>query len=282
MSKRLNSLKNEFGCAYLVIIVIFVMVMIMKEGEGAVGLTVSLIVVSAVIFYSHQTKKRSKAKKRNYGFLFDKSEASETYLKLVSEVLRIDDNSAEKEKKYLNEVLSHYFKEKKVAYLTEIIENNLKNPPTDIKAHCAGILKEFDVHSIVQLMHLLVGICVSDAFLTLKENKILREIAVNLRLPFSTYNQILLMYRFKYEGAKQKKRKSSFSSKSQLISAYGILELTQDASIEEIKKSYRSLALLHHPDKVIHLGEEMQVVAKEKFQIISEAYELIKETRKFA
>ncbi|MEO9533849.1 MAG: DnaJ domain-containing protein [Crocinitomicaceae bacterium] len=282
MSKRLNSLRNEFGCAYAFVLFVYIWIIIMKEGPvDYVGLGIMVLVIYAVIFYSHRMRKKSKAKKRDYQFLFDESEASIIYLELVTAVVKVDGHS-DKELKYLTEIMHHYFSEKRAQYILGVVHSKLDDPPIDVKAHCAEMIKEFDTHSIVQLMHLLVGICVTDAYLTKKENKILRQIAVELKVPFSTYNQILLMYRFKFEGAKKRTKKTSYSSRSQLLAAYGILEITQDASVEEIKKAYRQLAVQHHPDKVIHLGEEMQKSAKEKFQIIAEAYELIKEKKGFS
>jgi len=283
MSKRFNSLANEFGCAYGFVLFVYIWVIVMKEGPvNYIALTMGLIIIYVVIFFSHRMRKKSKSKKRNYQFLFDQSAASNIYLELVTEVIRVDGGKSEKELKYLDEIVNHYFTEKRAKYILDVIQFKLEQAPIDVKTHCAEMMKEFDTHAIVQLMHLIVGICVSDAFLTKKENAILREIAVYLKVPFSTYNQILLMYRFKHEGARQRKKKTAYSSKSQLLSAYGILEITEDAEVEEIKKAYRALAVIHHPDKVIHLGEELQVAAKEKFQIISDAYELIKSSKGFA
>jgi len=51
---------------------------------------------------------------------------------------------------------------------------------------------------------------------------------------------------------------------------YKILELTETASNDEIKKSYRRLSLLHHPDRN---GNSVESVAK--FQKISDAYETL-------
>ena len=42
------------------------------------------------------------------------------------------------------------------------------------------------------------------------------------------------------------------------------------------------MAIRYHPDKVIHMGEEYQKGAKEKFQKIQEAYEAIKKARGIA
>lgn len=53
---------------------------------------------------------------------------------------------------------------------------------------------------------------------------------------------------------------------------YRILEISTDASEEEIKKSYRRLAKLHHPDK--------NPQGEDKFKKISEAYDVLKDPQK--
>lgn len=52
---------------------------------------------------------------------------------------------------------------------------------------------------------------------------------------------------------------------------YEVLGLTKKASNEEIKKSFRKLAVKWHPDKNPDNKEE----AAEKFREISEAYEVL-------
>lgn len=56
---------------------------------------------------------------------------------------------------------------------------------------------------------------------------------------------------------------------------YQILGLKRGAMKTEVKKAYRKLSLIHHPDRVAHLGEEYKKVSTEKFQKISEAYEKV-------
>lgn len=60
------------------------------------------------------------------------------------------------------------------------------------------------------------------------------------------------------EGAKQKTH-------------YDVLELKQDATLKDIKKAYRKLAVQHHPDRNIGNEEESTI----KFREISEAYEVL-------
>ena len=54
---------------------------------------------------------------------------------------------------------------------------------------------------------------------------------------------------------------------------YEVLRIPRDASQEEIRAAYKDLAGKYHPDKVLHLGEEFQVIAEERFKEIQEAYQ---------
>lgn len=54
---------------------------------------------------------------------------------------------------------------------------------------------------------------------------------------------------------------------------YAVLGVSRGASIQEIHEAYRKLAHQYHPDKVSHLGEEFQELARQKFVEIQEAYE---------
>ena len=62
-------------------------------------------------------------------------------------------------------------------------------------------------------------------------------------------------------------------------SAYAVLEISPNATNEEVKSAYRRMAMKHHPDKVSTLGPEVQKAAEEKFRKIQEAYETIKKER---
>lgn len=54
---------------------------------------------------------------------------------------------------------------------------------------------------------------------------------------------------------------------------YEILGLKPGASPEEIRSAYRRAVQAYHPDKVSHLGPEIQELAEKKFVEIQTAYE---------
>lgn len=56
---------------------------------------------------------------------------------------------------------------------------------------------------------------------------------------------------------------------------HDILGISRRASQEEIKKAYRKKMAEYHPDKVAHLGEELQDKAAEKTREIQQAYEAL-------
>lgn len=57
---------------------------------------------------------------------------------------------------------------------------------------------------------------------------------------------------------------------------YNILGVSPTATLEEIKKAYRSLAMRHHPDRSTHPG------AAVRFNAIKTAYELLSDPKKRA
>ena len=62
--------------------------------------------------------------------------------------------------------------------------------------------------------------------------------------------------------------------------AYKILEIDPSCNDDEVKKGYRKMANKYHPDKVSHLGIDLQHIAEEKFKAVNNAYQTIKKERK--
>lgn len=66
----------------------------------------------------------------------------------------------------------------------------------------------------------------------------------------------------------------SLASEEEKAKYYGrVLNLKGKVTTENIKTSYRELIGKYHPDKVQHLGEEFQEIAKKKTKEINNAYE---------
>lgn len=64
-----------------------------------------------------------------------------------------------------------------------------------------------------------------------------------------------------------------------LEDAYRVLGVSPDATDDEVRKAYRTLALKHHPDRVQALGEDVRLAAEKKFQEINDAKERVWKAR---
>ncbi len=126
---------------------------------------------------------------------------------------------------------------------------------------CAQIRYNMEIPLRLQLLHFLFGISMSDGHVHPSEINVISSIASYMGINQKDFESIKAMF------------------VKDTTSAYKILEITPDASDEEVKKAYRKMALKYHPDKVSHLGEDIQKAAKEKFQQLNAAYEAIKKEK---
>jgi len=126
---------------------------------------------------------------------------------------------------------------------------------------CLQIKQYMEYPSRLQLLHFLFGISIADGITEKREIEVIDQIANYLGISQPDYLSIKNMF------------------VKDTDSAYKILEISKDASDEEVKKAYRSMATKYHPDKVSHLGEDIKKAATEKFQALQAAYEEIKKER---
>ena len=67
-------------------------------------------------------------------------------------------------------------------------------------------------------------------------------------------------------------RRSGASPQSERFDPHEVLGVSASASSETIRSAYRARMKEYHPDKVAHLGEELQKLAHEKSQQFQRAY----------
>ena len=138
----------------------------------------------------------------------------------------------------------------------EEIIKELVNKDFNVYEVCDQVRSCMDHSQRVILFQYLVALGACDG-LTNSEVALLETIANGIGLSKSETDSIFALFRPNNE------------------SNYKILEISPDATDEEVKKAYRKMAVKYHPDKVATLGEDVQKAAEEKFKAIAQAYDAI-------
>ncbi|TNE55689.1 MAG: molecular chaperone DjiA [Bacteroidetes bacterium] len=182
---------------------------------------------------------------------------------LSAAVMQADGKVLHAELNYVKNFLSQQFGPQFNASHLQVLKKFLDADQIPLEQICSDIQRRLAPESRVQLLYYLFGIAKSDGHVSETEMKVIERIAGLMGIRGGEFESVSNMF---YRNPD---------------SDFKVLELSPDATNEEIKKAYRKMAVKYHPDKVAQLGEEYQKGAKEKFQKVQEAYENLKKSRGF-
>ena len=183
-----------------------------------------------------------------------------SFLILAAVIIKADNKVDKRELDYVRQHFVKIYGSKKAEKAFKLF-NGIMKRKVATTAVCAQIREHMDHSSRLQLIHFLFGISKADNEVHENEIEEIRKIAGYLYVSDRDFISIKAMF---YDTTK---------------SAYEILEITETATDNEVKKAYRKMVKKHHPDKLQHLGEEHVKIAQEKFRQIQKAYEIIQKQR---
>lgn len=178
-----------------------------------------------------------------------------------------------------------------------------KHDTTALHLACDIVASHFKGEKAHLFMEMAIGISIADGLLLPTENHILRFLADLLAVSKAGLNEIFInvtgrkipppsdvssakYWRERDRAREQSSQQSNESGRannhqerprhsSKAIAAFATLGLEPGASQDEIKKSYRRLAQVHHPDRFTSLGEESVAAASQTFVRIRDAYDYL-------
>jgi DnaJ like chaperone protein len=181
-------------------------------------------------------------------------------LVLSAAVMKADGKVVKSELEYVRSFFLSQFGEEETSRLIRILREIL-NQEINLREVSVQIGQFMDYPSRLQLLHYLFGIAQADRQFEKSEEMVIEQISGFMGVDPSDFASIRAMF------------------VRNVNNAYDILEITPDATNDEVKKAYRRLAVQYHPDKVAHLGDDIKNAATEKFQNLNAAYEEIKRQR---
>lgn len=229
----------------------------------------------------------------------------EQLLTLIGYVAKSDNNRLLQSefdycKKYFQETFPHSDISQLMLKFRDIL--NSDDTTNACQQACEKIRQYATIHEKVAILQCLFGFATADGNAHQNELEAIRRISGWCGVDNVTYEALKLMYvNFSYTdggygggysgggysggygggGYYDQSGGSSYSPNSgpSLDDCYKILEVSPDATDEEVKKAYRKAAMKYHPDKVSHLGEDVRKKAEEQFAKVNQAYDKIKAAR---
>lgn len=196
----------------------------------------------------------------------------EAYLALGAKLILLDYQEAKGKTLYINQYFNRYFSKANYDFGDSLLFSlqypiQTKTITDWMKIH----LK--DEGSRSQIIYFLTGLALVSGEMTLRELNLLKQINQELNLKPENLVQIIAIYA-SYK-THQKETEGKTSKRKPKNYAYDILGVSPTVTQDELKKAYRKLVKIHHPDNFATGTESQRKMAAEKFIEIRNAYEVL-------
>ena len=194
----------------------------------------------------------------------DNAKAYEVSLLILSSlVIKSDGKIIKEELEYVKNFFASTFGINKANQYFKIFNNlNKQSLSSQLRPICKQLNKYVNHSSRLQIIHFLFGVSASDNEIHTSEKILIEKIATYLNISKYDFESIQSMF-------------VDNRSDNSLEKYYKILGVNNSASIDEVKKAYRKMAMKYHPDKLQGVSSDIVKLAEEKFQLVQDAYENI-------
>lgn len=184
-------------------------------------------------------------------------------LSLAAIVIKADGKVLTEELRYVRNYFIGQYGELRSQEIFKVFNQEIKKESQNLSELTEIFVRGAVYETRLQILHFLFGIANSDGNVSGSEIQKLKDIATALRLRNQDFESIKAMF---VKDTNQ---------------AYTILEISPEATDEQIKKAYRTKVKKYHPDRIKTEDEALLKGAQQKFIQIQQAYELVKKERGF-
>ena len=209
---------------------------------------------------------------------YNRDNLMEAYICLAARMIQSNPEDAGEKVIYMNKYFNKYFPDSHYDF-SESLSFSYKNP-IKIWTVTNWLRNKLPYRKQrLQIMYFLAGMAVVDGQLNTREVRMLQELSELLELTKKEFDAIISMYTQRHRRTQESNRKSVSTKESLIELASRILGVSPHASMDEIKKAYRSLVKKHHPDRFVDESQEQQDIAEERFLEIQKAYETLEKLK---
>ena len=192
----------------------------------------------------------------------------EAYLALAAKIILFDYHSSKNKVQFINEYFNRYFKFSTYNFSDSLVFSLIHPIQTKtitdwMKIHLP------DEGARSQVVYFLTGLVLVNGKMQQKELHFLQQINRDLELSSENLTRIIAIYAAYFNS----RHESSDTISTHKNYSYEILGIEKEATPAQIKKAYRTLVKIHHPDKFATSSASQQKMAAEKFVEIKKAYD---------
>lgn len=225
---------------------------------GPIGGVVGFLIGMYVEYISQDNQDaQSEPDYQRSAYQKQESDFSNALLVLIAAIMNADGIARKSELDLVKRMLVRTYGETRTKHMLLVLRELIKQKQ-EVSSVCRQIRFKMAYSQRLELMHILFRVSAADYDINNQEMKLLNYISVHLGITTPDFMSLRAMF------------------VNTPDSEYKILDVSKDASEEDVKKAYRQMAMRFHPDRLQGLGENEKKVAQEKFLKVKKAYETIK------
>jgi len=182
-------------------------------------------------------------------------------LSLAATIIKADGQIKPQELQFVRNFFITNYGTQRASSIFETFNEQIKKKLQNTTDLAQFFMRNSRYETRLQIIHFLFGVANADGKVSQLELDKLVQIAAALGIASADFQSIQAMFVKVTDNA------------------YKILDITSNATNEEVKKAYRVMAKKYHPDKIQSQDPAMIKGAKEKFQEVQKAYETIQNER---
>jgi len=182
-------------------------------------------------------------------------------LSLAATIIKADGQIKPQELQFVRNFFISNYGTQRASSIFETFNEQIKKKLQNTTDLAQFFMRNSRYETRLQIIHFLFGVANADGKVSQLELDKLVQIAAALGIASADFQSIQAMFVKATDNA------------------YKILDITSNATNEEVKKAYRVMAKKYHPDKIQSQDPAMIKGAKEKFQEVQKAYETIQNER---
>ncbi|MFZ8960589.1 MAG: TerB family tellurite resistance protein [Flavobacteriaceae bacterium] len=182
-------------------------------------------------------------------------------LSLAATIIKADGQIKPQELQFVRNFFITNYGTQRASSIFETFNEQIKKKLQNTTDLAQFFMRNSRYETRLQIIHFLFGVANADGKVSQLELDKLVQIAAALGIASADFQSIQAMFVKATDNA------------------YKILDITSNATNEEVKKAYRVMAKKYHPDKIQSQDPAMIKGAKEKFQEVQKAYETIQNER---